>query len=332
MVNQTYIPCHVQAYDIKLKKKTLHSYESAGDIYYILKDISEKTYDARESINNKRQSINGHDFAMDFPSFPQDKNTTLTRVDFNFGREVYESLPLKKKDGTKSTLDLPPDSNICFDTHGSFLFKIVDGEWRCILLLERRFHTAGFGKIVEYIQKFKPSYKIEEDPITTETNYIRKINAVRDLKAIIIRNREFKLQTEEGAGTFFAKTRENRGDEVSRIQVTLKEGSSNYERFIDFFKRHKFVGGRVTNAQLRNLIDENGLVLVRTVKSGSKEPRFVPLVDDFILYTISVSYESQSRKIDDNDFFDKLFFEVSEAKIIRLFKLSGELNNHTQEE
>lgn len=316
------LKCKVQAYNMRVRVHRNRTFENADAFFYTLRDISNFTYTSMNPQQNIRRKIGEFDYAMEFINFPADKNENLTRIDFKFGRETRESFSLKHKNGQASVLQLPDDSNICFDTHGSFILRKIRNEWCCVLLLEKRHHTTtGLSKIIEYIEKVRQQYSIEADAIAHQADVIRKIKKTTNVNAAIIRNQKLDLETNDGSGTIFVKNRERKKYEATKVHIRLFEGNTTWERFVNFAKDYLNIDREPTNQEVIQLIDATQLVLLRKTSVGSDEPKQIDLFKDLVLFRMEVQ-QRESRELDSQNFFDKLFNVVQGGTMDSIFELS----------
>ncbi len=318
------LKCKVQAYNINVRVKRHRDLEGADVLYHVLKEINGFTYTSTDSRQNIRRKIGEFDYAMEFINFP-DKEDNLTRIDFKFGRETRESFSLKDKNGQASVLKLPDDSNICFDTHGSFILRRLKNHWCCVLLLEKRHHTTtGLAKVIEYIEKVKEKYSLEADAIAQEADVIRKIKSTKDVNAAIIKNQKLDLEKEDGSGTILVKNRERKKYEATSVRIRLSEGNSTWERFVNFAKDYLSIKREPTNQEIRALIDDTELVLLKKTMADSGESNKIDLFKDLVLFKMDVQ-QRHSRELDSDDFFNKLFTLVDTKTLDSIFDLSRKL-------
>lgn len=320
----------IQGYSLKVKRKGKRKLESSDSIFSFLRDINNCSYDDANPKKNRRQPpTGGFKFAMDFFGFPENLNEELTKVNFMFGRETKESFPTKDVHGHLSSLNLRPEENLCFNTHGSFLFRKFEGQWECIILLERRFHTAGLSKILDYIKKFQGDYTISSNPLVNSSDYIRKILAINGLKAVILKNSQLYLNPSDRSGTIFVKNARIKKNEVTKIEVELIKEGDNLARFKDFVRRFLRLNQEPTNEELIQFIDENEVLLVKKIfKNSEEDKRYINLLKDLFLTSISVEQNGITREINSKDFFKKLYDKIGVAKINELFKLSRKADDY----
>jgi len=321
------ITCRVQVYALKIKTKRARNYQPTEQIYSILKKISQLKYSSIQS-QNKRRKFGNYQFAIDLLGDFPELNENLTRIDFAFGRETRESFPTKKIDGQKSRLNLPDDCNLCFDTRGSFLFRKINGEWNCLILLERRFTTAGIHKIEKYLEIIEDNnISLDSFPITTEADLRRKINSVTNLDCFIIKNQNFEfleLNNDDGFGTIYSKSRQNDSGGVNSIKemrLVISEGENTFEKVMSLAKNYLKKTGEININDIKKLIDDTELVLVK--KGGGT----VNLLNDMVIFEIKVKFITGTRDFDSNDFLTKLYQKITNTQLDKLFNLSRQLNN-----
>jgi hypothetical protein len=98
--------------------------------YLILSNVNKLFY-VRDVDKSRLKKLNGFNLSMEFPNgFPEKapKEGEITKIDFFMGRESRETFPVRDNKGNFDSLDLPDDKNLCFKTHGSFIFKEREGQ------------------------------------------------------------------------------------------------------------------------------------------------------------------------------------------------------------
>lgn len=296
-----YINSKISAFNFTIKRKRFRKFLQADVIFTILKDINSLPYD-RSCTRSRNEKIADGELVLDILDIPQNINPNGTTIDFFVGRETRENYPTRDKQGNFHTRTLPEEENLCFKTHGCFLFKKIDNNWVCCLLFEKRFHTIGLSRLIKYLEKLKPDFSFDASAISTIPNIIKKIQKISNLKSVIIKDQNVEFSQDDGMGTILVKDREDREFSGLNIEIAILQGNTTLEKiknlFVAFYKRNK----EFNETTFREFALEKELVLI--AKNNNGFPYKVDLFEDLILYKIKV-LSLESRELDSNDFFAK---------------------------
>ncbi len=305
------------AYNLRVKQKRHKKYLNAHRIFYLLRDISNLDYD-RTSGRSRYKKVGDCFLSLDMGKgdFPKNLDEKIgLKINFILGKERDETFPTRNPEGEYKQSNLPKGENLCFKTHGSFIFKKLTNQWCCILVIERRHHTTGLSRLIKYLQKFNADFTIESDVICRPIDVFKKIKSISEIKSVVMRNQDISFSKNAGMGTILAEDSENKKYEETRIQFKIAHGNSPMEQiknlFIDYVKNKKdFEKGNLTKFAV-----DTELALV------NQNNQVINLYEDLALYYFDVD-ALKTREINSSDFFVKLGNILTKVELDKLLNLS----------
>jgi hypothetical protein len=316
------IDTRILVYNLKIRQKRKRTFLCPSNIFSILKKISGLPYVRNERVPSRVRKVGSFYLAMDLINVPEELEAEgYTKVDFFIGRETREVWPVRDETGRFDSLGLPEGKNLCLKTHGSFIFhKDENDVLYCALVLERRqVSCIGLYALIEYLKKIDKDHSYTYQTVASKQDYLRKIAELDDLRYAVIKRQYLKFEKKDGFGTLTRKQREN-GYPVTTLTVRLIHGDTSLEKLANFIKAYLPIRkNTLTNKDIEKFVDGTELVLVGK-KEGSKILERFDLFKGLILYKLKVE-QDDNREIDTNDFFTKLYGELTDNELGDIFTL-----------
>jgi hypothetical protein len=314
------------AYELSVTKK--HNPDtklSIELIYDVMKKLNALKYERRNERSAWRK-IKGTDLSIAVPTLPALNVKGTTKVQFIFDKETRETFPAKDAKGNKHPHNLPKDENIYYITHGNLVLRKKDGNWQCLLILEKRKNTLNVDMWCKYIQQFDSQLKIDYEQVIPNADLMKILGNLSGVKWAVLKNQTVRV-VEDGDGweTAINKEKENAEKKklppslhTSEIKVDLspEEGIWNHMKLIGRAVLKKDI--QETSKDVKELVTRGELKFYGKLKS-EKTPRLHNLFEDVTICKLEIKLTEPAREIDSEDFFSKLDTHLTQKRIDELF-------------
>ena len=298
----------VFAYEVKYKNKRKKSFLPVEQFFEKLKELGNKNYDRKCGIDSRLRKIGDTLISYDVSNSVEDlEDFRLNYVDFFTGKEIKENIPTRNDKGEEDSYSLPEGLNFCFKTHGRFIFKKINDEWKCILFFEKKHAGISLTTFEYYLKSMFNDKTIIFNQINREEEIIERLGCIDKLYTFYMKKAPVDLGEYKDAGIDEQIEAKQSSDPIVAATLEFKNDMIPGNTVIDKIKSMfawAYKDKKFNAKNLKNFVLTYG-ARVYGKRVDEPYPRTINLLSDIYLFEMEMNLSSE-RLVKEIEFFRQL--------------------------